>query len=85
VKAKLRRQIHVGNRVVTGLVCEQCTVPIVIYPQSAMARHQELHKAAALGPERLMPQPAPRYRRGRLPESMKKRRRKFNFGSEREF
>jgi len=65
--AKLRRQIHVGNRVVTGTVCEQCTIPIVIYPKAAMAAHVALHDAAALGPNRLMPKPVPRYRRGRPP------------------
>jgi len=69
VKAKLRRQIHVGDRVVTGTVCEECTIPIVIYPKAAMAAHVALHDAAALGPNRLMPQPAPRYRHGRPPRS----------------
>jgi len=71
----VRRQIHVGNRVVTGSVCEQCTIPIVIYPKAAMAAHVALHDAAALGPNRLMPKPVPRYHRGQ-PPGMHKRRQK---------
>jgi hypothetical protein len=72
----MRRQIQVGNRIVTGTVCEQCTIPIVIYPKAAMAAHVALHDAAALGPNRLIPQPAPRYRRGRPPRAGNKRRQK---------
>jgi hypothetical protein len=58
----IRREIRVGERVVTGLVCPRCILPVVIFPPADLEAHLENHEL------RHEPrQPQARYRRGRPP------------------
>lgn len=56
----VRRQIRVGERVVTGAVCPVCVMATVIYPETALDGHLAHH---------VMGEHAVRYRRGRPPGS----------------
>jgi len=61
----LRRQIRIGDRVVTGSVCHQCPIATVIYPDSLLEKHL-IEKHARHSEEQV------RYRRGRTPGSVNK-------------
>lgn len=55
--------INVGGQKISGVVCPECVVPVVIAPESLLEAHLERHLAVRAA----FNQPKSRYRRGRTP------------------